>query len=64
MLIFIFISCCSLDTKTGIWKNKNQTVIKQKNLSDINLNESLTFKKYKEKIISYGEKSKFPSLDN
>ncbi len=64
MLIFILISGCSVDTKTGIWENKNQTVIKHKKLSDINLNENLTFNKYKEKIILYGEKSNFPTLDN
>jgi len=64
MIIFILFSSCSVDTKTGIWKNKNQTGIKKKKLSNVNLNESLTFKKYKEKIILYGENSKFPNLDN
>jgi len=64
MLIFILISSCSVDTKTGIWQNKNQTDVKKKELSNINLDESLTFKKYKEKIILYGEKSEFPNLDN
>ena len=62
MLIFILICNCSVDTKSGMWKNKNQTAIKKKELSNINLDENLTFEKYKEKIILYGEKSKFPSL--
>tara|TARA_B100001996_G_scaffold361675_1_gene328597 strand:- start:42 stop:236 length:195 start_codon:yes stop_codon:yes gene_type:complete len=64
MLIFILISGCSVDTKTGIWKNIDQTDDKKKELPNNSLDESLTFNKYKEKIILYGEKSTFPSLDD
>ena len=61
-LLLIFISACSLDTKSGIWNEKK--VINQKStLSLENQNDDLTFDEYKSIIIEYGKKSKFPKIN-
>ena len=60
-LLLIFISACSLDTKSGIWNEKK--VINQKTtLNFDDLNQDLTFDEYKSIIIEYGKKSKFPEI--
>ena len=61
-LFLIFISACSLDTKSGIWNEKK--IINQKTTLDLeNLNQDLTFDEYKLIIIEYGKKSKFPKIN-
>ena len=61
-LLLIFISACSLDTKSGIWNEKK--VINQKSaLSLEDQNYDLTFDEYKLIIIEYGKKSKFPKIN-
>ncbi len=61
-LLLIFISACSLDTKSGIWNEKK--VINQKStLSLEDQNHDLTFDEYKLIIIEYGKKSKFPKIN-
>ena len=61
-LLLIFISACSLDTKSGIWNEKK--VINQKStLSLEDQNHDLTFDEYKLIIIEYGKKSKFPEIN-
>ena len=61
-LLLIFISACSLDTKSGIWNEKK--VINQKStLSLEDQNHDLTFDEYKVIIIEYGKKSKFPEIN-
>ena len=61
-LLLIFISACSLDTKSGIWNEKK--VINQKStLSLEDQNHDLTFDEYKSIIIEYGKKSKFPKIN-
>ena len=60
-LLLIFISACSLDTKSGIWNEKK--VINQKTtLNFEDLNQDLTFDEYKSIIIEYGKKSNFPEI--
>ena len=62
LLLLIFISACSLDTKSGIWNEKK--VINQKStLSLEDQNHDLTFDEYKLIIIEYGKKSKFPKIN-
>ena len=59
--LLIFISSCSLDTKSGIWNEKK--VINQKTtLNFEDLNQDLTFDEYKSIVIEYGKKSKFPEI--
>jgi len=61
-ILLVFISACSLDTKSGIWNEKK--VINQKStLSLGELNQDLTFDEYKLIIIEYGKKSKFPEIN-
>ena len=60
--LLVFISSCSLDTKSGIWNEKK--VINQKStLSLEDQNHDLTFDEYKLIIIEYGKKSKFPKIN-
>ncbi len=61
ILIFIFITSCSIDTKTGIWDNKKDKLI-DKELSSLSFDENLTFDEFKNNIIIYGKKSKYPKL--
>tara|TARA_Y100000590_G_scaffold353721_1_gene406748 strand:+ start:584 stop:796 length:213 start_codon:yes stop_codon:yes gene_type:complete len=53
---------CSVDTKSGIWENVNETksVIK---ISEITFDHNLSFDKYKKNIIDYGKLSNYPKLD-
>ena len=60
-IILIFITGCSIDTKTGFWNNKNE-ISSNNELSSLNFNEDLTFNEYKNNIIIYGKKSKYPKL--
>ena len=59
-MLFIF-SHCSLDTKSGLWENKN-TIDNKKKLSEINFNKELTFDEFKENVILYGKNSKYPII--
>ena len=62
MIIMLFIfSHCSIDTKSGLWKNKN-TINDKKKLSEIDFNKELTFNEFEENVILYGKKSKYPII--
>jgi len=61
IMLFIF-SHCSIDTKSGLWKNKD-SIIDEKKLIEIDFNKKLTFNEFKENVILYGKKSKFPILN-
>ena len=60
-VVFILISNCSIDTKTGIWDNKNDISL-NKELSSLSFDENLTFDEYKNNLIIYGKKSEYPNL--
>ena len=60
-MIFIF-SHCSIDTKSGLWENKN-TVDNKIKLSEMNFYKELTFNEFKENVILYGKMSKFPIIN-
>ena len=63
MIIMLFIfSHCSIDTKSGLWENKN-TIDNKKKSYEIDINKELTFKEFKENVILYGKKSKFPIIN-
>ena len=55
-LLLLFLNNCSVDTKSGIWQDKNDSLTKKK-LSDIKFNYDITFEKFKENAIEYGKKS-------
>lgn len=59
-MLFIF-SHCSIDTKSGLWENKN-IINNDKKLSEIDFNKKLTFFEFKENVILYSKKSKFPVI--
>ena len=61
-ILLVFISACSLDTKSGIW-NEKKTINQKSTLSLDDLNQDLTFDEYKLIIIEYGKKSKFPEIN-
>ena len=62
MIIMLFIfSHCSIDTKSGLWENKN-TVDNKKKLSEMNFNKELTFNEFKENVILYGKNSEYPII--
>jgi len=62
MIIMLFIfSNCSIDTKSGLWENKN-TIDNKKKSSEINFNKELTFDEFKENVILYGKNSKYPII--
>ncbi len=60
-LLFLFITNCSIDTKTGIWENKNY-LNNEKKISDLNFDHDLSFEEFKNNIILYGKLSKYPKL--
>ena len=60
IVLFIF-SHCSIDTKSGLWENKN-IMNNDKKLSEIDFNKKLTFFEFKENVILYSKKSKFPVI--
>ena len=60
LLIFI-LSHCSVDTKSGLWENKNSEKDERK-LSKLNFNKELSFNDFKKNVVLYGKKSNYPNL--
>ena len=61
MIILIFVTNCSIDTKTGIWEN-NKAISTDTELSSLSFDENLTFDEFKNNVIIYGKKSEYPKL--
>ena len=61
MIILILVTHCSIDTKTGIWENKKE-ISTDTELSSLSFDENLTFDEFKNNIIIYGKKSKYPKI--
>ena len=61
MIILIFFTNCSIDTKTGIWENKKE-IPTDTELSSLSFDENLTFDEFKNNVIIYGKKSEYPKL--
>ena len=60
LLIFI-LSHCSVDTKSGLWENKNSEKDERK-LSKLNFYKELSFNDFKKNVVLYGKKSNYPSI--
>jgi len=60
IMLFIF-SHCSVDTKSGLWENKN-SINNEKKVSEINFDKELIFEDFKNNVVLYGKKSKYPNL--
>ena len=61
IIILIFVTNCSFDTKTGIWENKKE-ISTDTELSSLSFDENLTFDEFKNNVIIYGKKSEYPKL--
>ena len=61
MIIFIFVTNCSIDTKTGMWENKKD-ISADTELSSLSFDGNLTFDEFKHNVIIYGKKSEYPKL--
>ena len=62
LILMIFIlSHCSVDTKSGLWKNKNSN-LDEKKTSEINFEKDLDFENFKKNVINYGKKSDYPNI--
>tara|TARA_Y100000816_G_C25873529_1_gene455864 strand:- start:389 stop:604 length:216 start_codon:yes stop_codon:yes gene_type:complete len=60
LLIFI-LSHCSVDTKSGLWENKNSENDERK-ISEVNFNKELSFDDFKKNVVLYGKKSNYPNI--
>ena len=60
IMLFIF-SHCSIDTKSGFWIDKQNQNNKIK-LSVSDFDKKLTFQEFKENVVLFGKKSKYPNL--
>tara|TARA_B100001250_G_C19664490_1_gene728612 strand:- start:401 stop:613 length:213 start_codon:yes stop_codon:yes gene_type:complete len=63
ILLLIFITNCSVDTKTGFWEDKNKSKITTK-LPELRFDYDTSFNKFKENVILYGKFGDYPKLDN
>ena len=62
LILMIFIlSHCSVDTKSGLWENKNSEKDKRK-MSELNFNKELSFDDFKKNVVLYGKKSNYPNI--
>tara|TARA_Y100000590_G_C14959131_1_gene728001 strand:- start:85 stop:297 length:213 start_codon:yes stop_codon:yes gene_type:complete len=61
IIMFVILSHCSIDTKSGLWENKNYIKDEVK-ISEINFDKNQTFADFKKNIILYSKKSKFPNI--
>ena len=60
LLIFI-LSHCSVDTKSGLWENKNSEKDERK-MSELNFNKELSFDDFKKNVVLFGKKSNYPNI--
>ena len=62
LILMIFIlSHCSVDTKSGLWENKNSKKDERK-MSELNFNKELSFDDFKKNVVLYGKKSNYPNI--
>ena len=62
ILLLLFFTNCSFDTKSGIWENKK----KEKKITELNmddLDKDLSMTEYKLIIIEYGKNSEYPDIN-
>ena len=62
LILMIFVlSHCSIDTKSGLWENKNSEKDERK-MSELNFNKVLSFDDFKKNVVLYGKKSNYPNI--
>ncbi len=52
---------CSIDNKSGIWLDKNKPNSKIE-LSKINFDKKLTYVEFRENVVLYAKKSRYPKI--
>ena len=62
LILLFLLTNCSVDTKSGFWKNMKEPKIIKK-ISDIKFDYDLSFNQFKENAIDYGKLSNYPKLD-
>ena len=61
LLIFLFLNNCSNQNFGSFLKKKNDDIVQKLNLE---IDKNISYEDFKNKIINYGKKSSFPSLDD
>jgi len=62
VLLLLFLTNCSFDTKSSIWENKKkEKMITELNIDD--LDKDLSMEEYKLIIIEYGKNSEYPDIN-
>ena len=59
--MIILLSHCSIDTKSGLWENKNSYDDKRE-ITEINFDSDLSFEDFNKNVVLYGKKSNYPNL--
>jgi len=61
IVMIILLSHCSIDTKSGLWENKNSHDDKRE-ITEINFDSDLSFEEFNKNVVLYGKKSNYPNL--
>ena len=61
IVMIILLSHCSIDTKSGMWENKNSNDNKRE-ITKIDFNSDLSFEDFNKNVVLYGKKSNYPNL--
>ena len=61
IVMIILLSHCSIDTKSGMWENKNSNDDKRE-ITEINFDSDLSFEEFNKNVVVYGKKSNYPNL--
>ena len=61
ILTLLLLAHCSIDTKSGLWENKN-SIKNKKKLAKISFDKELGFDNFKKNVVLYGKKSNYPNL--
>ena len=61
IVMIILLSHCSIDTKSGMWENKNSNDDKRE-ITEINFESDLSFEDFNKNVVLYGKKSNYPNL--
>ena len=61
ILMMLILSHCSVDTKSGLWENKNSKKDERK-MSELNFSKELSFDDFKKNVVLYGKKSNYPNI--
>ena len=61
IVMIILLSHCSIDTKSGLWENKNSNDDKRE-ITEINFDSDLSFEDFNKNVVLYGKKSNYPNI--